>query len=82
MKTYLIREFLKGNAQSYIEFNLYENDLAKQAFKTINNAKELLIKISALSPKPLIKGKTIIFIDEVQAAHDVFTKMKLLIEEG
>lgn len=52
-KTYLIREFLKENAESYIEFNLYENDLAKKAFETINNAKELLIKISALSPKPL-----------------------------
>ena len=38
-KTDLIREFLKNNVQSYIEFNLYENDFAKQAFDTINNAK-------------------------------------------
>lgn len=81
-KTYLIREFLKENAESYIEFNLYENDLAKQAFETINNAKELLIKISALATKPLIKGETIIFIDEVQAVNDVVTKVKFLIEEG
>ncbi len=81
-KTYLIREFLKENVESYIEFNLYENNLAKNAFETINNAKELLIKISALSPKQLVKGKTIIFIDEVQAANDVITKVKFLIEEG
>lgn len=81
-KTYLIREFLKENARSYIEFNLYENGLAKQAFETINNAKELLIKISALATKPLIKGETIIFIDEVQAVNDVVTKVKFLIEEG
>ena len=81
-KTYLIREFLKENAESYIEFNLYENDLAKQAFETISNAKELLIKISALATKPLIKDKTIIFIDEVQAVEDVVTKVKFLIEEG
>ena len=81
-KTYLIREFLKENAKSYIEFNLYENDLAKQAFESINNAKELLIKISALATIPLIKGETIIFIDEVQAASDVVTKVKFLIEEG
>ena len=39
-----------------IEFNLYENDLARQAFETINNAKELLIKISALATKPLINS--------------------------
>lgn len=81
-KTYLIREFLKENSESYIEFNLYENDLAKQAFETINNAKELLIKISALATIPLIKNKTIIFIDEVQAVSDVVTKVKFLIEEG
>ena len=81
-KTYLIREFLKENAMSYIEFNLYENNLVKEAFESISNAKELLIKISALSTKPLIKGETIIFIDEVQAASDIVTKVKFLIEEG
>ncbi len=81
-KTFLIRNFLKENVDSYIEFNLYENDLIKDAFKTINNTKELLIKISALATKPLIKNKTIIFIDEVQVADDIITKVKFLIEEG
>ncbi len=81
-KTYLIREFLKENAMSYIEFNVYENNLVKEAFESISNAKELLIKISALATKPLIKGETIIFIDEVQAASDIVTKVKFLIEEG
>ena len=32
----------------------------REAFETINNAKELLIKISALATSPLIKGETII----------------------
>ena len=77
-KTFLIRNFLKENVDSYIEFNLYENDLIKDAFKTINNTKELLIKISALATKPLIKNK----IDEVQVADDIITKVKFLIEEG
>ena len=81
-KTHLIRRFLKENSESYIELNLYENNLAKEAFETINNAKELLVKISGLSTNPLIKGKTIIFIDEVQAVEDVVTKVKFLIEEG
>lgn len=81
-KTYLIRNFLKENARSYVEFNLYENDLVKRAFETTNNTKELLIKISALSTKPLIKEESIIFIDEVQAVDDIVTKVKFLIEEG
>ena len=33
-KTYLIRKFLKENVDSYIEFNLYENDLVKESFET------------------------------------------------
>ena len=68
-KTYLIRQFLKENSNSFVEFNLYDDSLAKEAFTTINNAKDLLIKISALAKKPLIKKETIIFIDEVQVAH-------------
>ena len=81
-KTYIIRNFLKNNAESYVEFNLYENNLAKEALETANNSKDLTIKISALTKKPLVKGKTIIFIDEIQAANDVVTKVKFLIEEG
>ena len=38
-KTYLIRQFLEENVELFIEFNLYENDLAKEAFEIINNAK-------------------------------------------
>lgn len=81
-KTYIIRNFLKNNAESFVEFNLYENNLAKEAFETANNSKDLTIKISALTTKPLVKGKTIIFIDEIQAASDIVTKVKFLIEEG
>lgn len=28
-KTYIIRQFLKENFNSYVEFNLYENEMAK-----------------------------------------------------
>lgn len=81
-KTFLIKHFLKDNVKSYIEFNLFENDLAKDAFETSKTAKELLLKISALANAPLIKNETVIFIDEVQFAREVITKIKFLLEEG
>ena len=81
-KTYIIRKFLEENSKSFIEFNLYDNNLVKEAFESAESAKDLLLKISVLSNKPLIKGETIIFIDEVQAVDDVITKVKFLIEEG
>lgn len=81
-KTYLIREFLKKNAKSYIEFNLFENDLIKEAFDKSKTAEELLLKISSLAKETLIKNETIIFIDEVQFAKEIVTKIKFLVEEG
>ena len=46
-KTYIIREFLKSNSKSYVEFNLFENELAKEAFETSKTAKEFILKISS-----------------------------------
>lgn len=68
-KTYIIRKFLEENSNSFVEFNLYDN-LVKEAFETADGAKDLLLKISVLSNKPLIKGETIIFIDEVKSGKD------------
>ena len=81
-KTYIIREFLKQNSKNYVEFNLFENDLAKEAFESSKTADDFLLKLSSLTKKTLIKNKTIIFIDEVQFAKEIVTKIKFLIEEG
>lgn len=81
-KTFTIRKFLKDNSRSFVEFNLYENDLAREAFASSKSAAELLLKISALAKTNLIENETIIFIDEVQTVKEIITKIKFLIEEG
>lgn len=83
-KTYIIREFLEeefGN-NNYIEINLYENELAKDTIETSTNSEDLLFRLSALSNKPLHKGKTIIFLDEVQVCSNIITAIKFLVNEG
>ena len=83
-KTYIIREFLEeefGN-NNYIEINLYENELAKDTIETSSNSEDLLFRLSALSNKPLHKGKTIIFLDEVQVCSNIITAIKFLVNEG
>lgn len=83
-KTYIIREFLEeefGN-NNYIEINLYENKLAKDTIETSSNSEDLLFRLSALSNKPLHKGKTIIFLDEVQVCSNIITAIKFLVNEG
>ncbi len=83
-KTYIIREFLKENIgeEYYLEFNLFENDKAKETFENSKDSNDLLFRLSALSKKKLIKGKTVIFLDEVQCCSDVITAIKFLVEEG
>ena len=81
-KTYIIRQFLKENFNSYVEFNLYENEVAKVVLETSTTADELILRLSALTNTPLIKNETVIFIDEIQYAKDTITKIKFLVEDG
>ncbi len=83
-KTYIIREFLKENVDDgyYVEFNLFENDKVKETIENSKSSEDLLFRLSALSNKKFIKGKTVIFLDEVQSAPNVITAIKFLVEEG
>lgn len=83
-KTYIIREFLDNEygEENYIEFNLFENELAKNTIENAKTSEDLLFRLSALTDKPLKKGKTIIFFDEVQVCTNIITAIKFLVEEG
>ena len=83
-KTYIIREFLKEEfgEDNFIEFNLIENELAKTTIENSSNSEDLLFRLSALTNKNMIKGKTIIFLDEVQVCSNIITAIKFLVEDG
>ncbi len=83
-KTFIIREFLKEEIgeDNFIEFNLYENELAKKTIDNSLNSEDLLFRLSALANKPMIKGKTVIFLDEVQVCTNIITAIKFLVSEG
>lgn len=82
-KTYIIEEFLKEyGEENYIEFNLFDNEIAKETLDNSLNRDDLLFRLSAISPKPMKKGKTIIFFDEVQVCSNIITAIKFLVEEG
>ncbi len=77
-KTTIIEEYLNNNKLDFIEFNLLENKLALEAFDTSTDGKQLLMRLSSLSNRPLLEGKTVIFIDEIQEAQDAITPIKFL----
>ena len=83
-KTYIIKEFLKDEfgEDKFVEFNLFENELARETIENSPNSEDLLFRLSALSNKPLIRGETIIFLDEVQVCTNIITTIKFLVSEG
>lgn len=81
-KTYTIRKFGKKHFESFVEINLIENKQARELFENATSSNDLLLRLSAVVDKPLIKGKTLIFLDEVQACKEIVTAIKFLVEEG
>lgn len=80
-KTYSIREFGK-TFKSFIEINFVENPDAVGIFKGAKNSTDILLRLSAMTTNPLIKGETLIFFDEVQECKDIVTAVKFLVDDG
>lgn len=81
-KTYIIRECLKEYFPSVVEINFIENDDARKMFSNFKNTNDILLRLSAVTNEELIKGETIIFLDEVQECKEIVTAIKFLVEEG
>lgn len=80
-KTYSIRAF-GASFTSFIEVNFVENPEAVDVFKAAKDSADILLRLSAITNIPLIKGETLIFFDEIQKCPDIVTAIKFLVEEG
>ena len=80
-KTFSIRQFGKS-FRSFIEINFVENPDAVDVFKGAKSSSDILLRLSAITTTPLIKGETLIFFDEVQKCPDIVTAIKFLVDEG
>lgn len=80
-KTYSIRQFGKS-FKSFVEINFIETPEAVELFKNAKSSRDILLRLSAITSVPLIKGETLVFFDEVQQCPDIVTAIKFLVEEG
>ena len=80
-KTYSIREFGKS-FKSFIEINFIETPEAVNVFREAKGSSDILLRLSAMTTIPLIKGETLIFFDEVQRCPEIVTAIKFLVDEG
>ena len=81
-KTYSIRRFAEKHFESFIEINFVESPEAVEIFSTAKNSNDILLRLSALTDKHLIKGDTLIFFDEVQLCPEIVTAIKFLVDDG
>lgn len=81
-KTFLVREFGKNEYKSFIEINFLKNPDLKAIFEGELTADEIYKRISAHIPSvKLIKGETLIFLDEIQKCSKARTSLKFLAED-
>lgn len=80
-KTTTIREFGRENYQQVAEVNFFQNKTAIETVEAAVDARDLLLRISALSRVDLSAAHTLVFLDEVQELNDALTAVKFLIEQ-
>ena len=83
-KTFLIRSVLQEENADFVELNLLRQPELVRLFDSAKNGapQEFLTRLSLATTKKLTRGKTIIFLDEVQEYKDILTVIKFLVEDG
>ncbi len=83
-KTFLIRSVLREEKADFVELNLLKQPELVRLFDSAKNGapQEFLTRLSLATSKKLTRGKTIIFLDEVQEYKDILTVIKFLVEDG
>ena len=81
-KSFSARHFGVTYFKHFAEINFIETPSARNIFAHADNAKDILVRLSAYCQGALLKGETLILLDEIQECPEALTAMKFLVEEG
>ena len=81
-KTTTIREFCRTHYENLIEINFIKKPTAKRAFDGDLDADTIILNLSAMGYGLFVKGKTAVFLDEIQECPNARTAIKFLVEDG
>ena len=81
-KTTLIRHFGQEKYRHFVELNFILDKQAQEIFSGSLDAETIITNLTAYTKKPLEAGKTLIFLDEIQACPNARTAIKFLVEDG
>lgn len=68
-KTWLAREFGRQEFQHFVEINFEDQEQVQGIFETDFDINRIILVLQAISGTPIIPGKTLIFLDEIQHAR-------------
>ena len=81
-KTFTVRAVLERMGINYVEVNLLTDSDFTAAIDNIKNVDDLVSYISVMKNVSLERGRTVIFIDEIQEGRELITKIKFFVDEG
>ena len=81
-KSWAVRN-LGGSFENFIEINFENKDFsdAKKIFEKHSNPRLICDELSALYGKPIKAGKTLLFLDEIQACVDAISTLRYFYEQ-
>lgn len=79
-KTTLVRLFAQSDFESLVEIN-FERDPAVAELFQPGDPKGILERLGVLLDQPIHPGKTLLFLDEIQAAPEVIASLRYFFEE-
>ncbi len=78
-KSFIIRHEGKKRFKNYIEIDLYEDKKGDRLFEGTRNKEDFYLRLSTIAGDRLgEKSNTLVFLDEIQAYHDMLTLLKFL----
>ncbi len=81
-KTFIIRKVLNDLGCDFIEFNLIQSPEIISLLAQSESVDALVTNLSLFADKPFVKGRTFLFIDEIQEFKEIATKLKFWVDEG
>lgn len=81
-KTYIIRKVLTDQSCDYIEFNLINQPELIPLLRQSRTVDDLIVNLSLFTDKPFVKGKTVLFFDEIQEFKEMVTMIKFWVDDG
>lgn len=79
-KTWLVRHFAEFSQKQLIELN-FERQPSLQSLFASNNPRQILLNLSAVFGQEIEPDKCLLFLDEIQAAPQLLTKLRWFAED-